>query len=186
MKRISLAIALALGTIATMPAYAGVLGSEDTGSSVVKTDARKVNRVLKGTVVQATEANIEESSSAKTTGIIAGVATGASIGSSGRGGLIGGTIGAVVGGLGGAIAMVAASSQTAQDIIIQVDGGDLINITQAVDDKVGKFAEGDNVMIVYKGDSGRVLRAKGAAKPGAEVAPAAVPVAETTPLPSAN
>lgn len=147
---------------ATTPALAGVFSSDDTASSVEKDQARTFNKVLKGTIVQVSDAKIEASDTTRGTGTLAGAATGAAVGvgANGNGGVVGGVVGAVVGGLGGAVVSAFAGSQTAQDLIIQLESGELTNITQAVDDTVGVYAEGDAVLVVYKGGSARVIRNK--------------------------
>ncbi|GBG14556.1 outer membrane lipoprotein SlyB [Novimethylophilus kurashikiensis] len=156
----SLLVAALIAT--ALPVHAGILGSDDNSSSIEKGQARTMNKVAKGTVLQVSEAKIEESTTAKSTGVMAGAATGGAIGlgNNGRGGLLGGVLGAVIGGVGGAAVSAFAGSQKAQDLVIQLDDGELTNVTQAVDDKVGAFAEGDAVLVVYKGDSARVIRNK--------------------------
>lgn len=155
-------ILLAALLAASVPAQAGIFSSDDTASAVVKDQARTFNKVLKGTVVQVSEAKIEASESTRGTGTLAGAATGAAVGvgANGGGGVVGGVVGAVVGGLGGAVAGAFAGRQTAQDLIIQLESGELTNITQAVDDAVGLFAEGDAILVITKGGSARVIRNK--------------------------
>lgn len=147
---------------ASLPSQAGVFSSDDTASAVVKEQARTFSKVLKGTVVQVSDAKIEASDTTRSTGTLAGAATGAAVGvgAHGSGGVVGGVVGAVVGGLGGAVVGAIAGRQTAQDLIIQLENGDLTNITQAVDDTVGVFAEGDAVLLITKGSSARVIRNK--------------------------
>lgn len=162
-------------------AHAGVFGSEDNSSSIDKGAARTVNKVLKGVVVQVSDAKIEESKDARGTGAMAGAGVGGAVGStaSGRGSIVGGILGAVAGGLAGAAVSSAVASQKAQDILIQLENNaDLINITQAVDDKVGTFNEGDAVLIIYKGDSARVIRNKIGQK---QASPATVPAPASAP-----
>lgn len=186
MKHISILLFMAL-TALSVNVQAGVFGSEDSASAIEKGSARTLNKVLKGTVIQVSEAKIEEAAGARGVGASAGAGVGAVVGSTasgGRGSLVGGIVGAVAGGLIGAVGSAIAGKQTAQDIVIQLDSGDVVNITQAVDDKVGAFAEGDAVLVIQKGDSARVIRNKmGQAKvtpPAAEVAaPAAAPVASS-------
>lgn len=158
----------------TASAHAGLFGSEDSSSAVEKGSARTLNKVMKGVVLQVSEAKIEEATGVKGTGASAGMATGAALGAgpTGRGGLFGAVVGAVAGGIGGAIVAATAGTQTAQDLIIQLEAGDVVNITQAVDEKVGAFAEGDSVLVVYKGESARVLRNKMGVKPVAAAQPA--------------
>ena len=137
---------------------------DDTASATTHDTVRTVNRVLKGTIIQVSEVKIEAKKSTEGTGVVAGAAAGSLIGSGGgypgRGSLLGSLVGAVIGGVAGGIAGAAIGSQEGQDLIIQTDDGNIINITQANDEKVGKFAEGDNVLVIYKGEAARVIRSK--------------------------
>lgn len=141
----------------------GITHADDTASSISQGDARKFNKVLKGTILQVSDAKIESKKSTEATGVAAGAAVGGVAGNgfgSGRGSLVSTIGGAVVGGILGGIGGAMFGNQDGQDLIIQVDDGDVINITQADDEKIGKFAEGDAVLVIYKGDSARVLRNK--------------------------
>lgn len=187
---ISVAVAALLSASLAMPASAGVFGSEDSGAAIEKGTARVMNRVMKGTILQVSDAKIEESAGVRGTGATAGMAAGAAIGAgpNGRGGLFGSVIGAVVGGIGGAVASASMGKQTAQDLIIMLDNnGEPVAITQAVDEKVGAFKEGDAVLVIYKGDSARVIRNKaatpqGAASQGVVSSETPAPVQAVTPL----
>ena len=173
MRQIQRLTLFLLLSASTLPAYAGVFGTDENASSIEKTSARTIHKVLKGTVMQVSDAKIEEADGVRGTGTLAGAGIGAAAGSQTHG-VVGSVVGAVVGGLGGAAASVMAGTQKAQDILIQLEtSGELVNITQAVDEKVGAFADGDEVLIIYKGDSARVIRNKIGAKPAASVAPAA-------------
>ena len=184
LSRSLIAALVASAVLASSPASAGVFGSDDNSSSIEKGQARSMNRVLKGVVLQVSDAKIEETKGAAATGVAAGAGIGGTAGglnSRGGGSIIGSIVGAVVGGVAGGIAASAAGSQKAQDIIIQIESnGDVINITQAVDEKIGAFAEGDAVLVLYKGEAARVIRNKMAPK-----APATAPTPQATaPVPT--
>lgn len=153
------AFLVALLVAGSIPAHAGVFGSEDSASAVEKGGARTMNKVAKGVILQVSEAKIEEANGTAGKGALGGAAIGAAAGMNNHG-IVGGAIGAVVGGVGGAAVAAFAGSQKAQDLVIQLDNGELTNITQAVDDKVGEFAEGDAILVIYKGDTARVIRNK--------------------------
>ncbi len=167
MKKISLLFAALLSLSIATPASAGLFGSSDTASDVTKDTARTMNKVMKGVILQVSDAKIEEADGAKGNGATAGAVAGGALGGNHNGGsLTGALVGSVVGAIGGAITSATMGSQTAQDLIIQLESnGDIINITQAVDDKVGKFVDGEAVLIVYKGEKARVIRNKIGAKP---------------------
>lgn len=177
-KFVALLVASVMAFGATSQAYAWGNG-DDNASSIEKTDARKMNKVLKGVVLQVSDAKIDSSKKAESAGVLGGGAAGAAIGAN-QHGLVGMVVGGAVGAIGGAIAGAFVGGQDAQDLIIQLDNGEVINITQAIDDKIGKFADNDPVLIVYKGDSGRVIRNK-MATAAAPAAVAATPAAPTTP-----
>lgn len=159
MKRfISMLVAASLA-FSSIPAFAWGNG-DDNSSSIEKTDARKMNKVLKGVVIQVSDAKIDSSNKAEGSGAAGGALVGGAIGSNTQNSIAGALIGAVIGTATGAIAGAFVGGQDAQDLVIQLESGDLINVTQALDDKIGKFAEDDPVLVVYKGDSGRVIRNK--------------------------
>lgn len=148
--------------------------ADDTGNSVSQTDARKVNRVTKGVIIQASDATIEVKSGTEATGAAAGSAIGILAGSNlgnGKGSIVGSIAGAVVGGIVGKVGGALFGKQSGQDLVIQLfekDGseGEVVSITQAVDDK-GKLNDGEAVLVIYRGDQARVIRNTAAAKKAA-------------------
>lgn len=176
-KKISASILAASMVLAGVPAHAGLFGSDDNASSITKDTARQLSAVVRGTILQVSDATIESSGAGDSAGATAGGVVGGVAGASnnnGSGGLLGGVLGAVVGGIAGKAVAMAVGKQKGQDLVIETAKGDVVNITQAIDEAIGAFAEGDPVLIITKGGSARVIRDKRAAasaKP-AVVAPA--------------
>jgi outer membrane lipoprotein SlyB len=156
MLKKSIAIAL-VAVMCSTSAHAGLFGSAEDSSSIGKDTARVMSKVLKGRVLQVSDAKIEEAKNSGGGATMAGGIVGGALGSNG-GGLASALIGAAVGAVGGAVVNSFAGAQKAQDLIIALDNGDVTNVTQAVDDKAGAFAEGDSVLLVVKGETARVIR----------------------------
>lgn len=171
MKTVSNIVSIILFAVALSPVASF---AADDASSISQSQARSFNKVLKGTLLQVSDAKIEAKATSGAVGTAGGAGlgaiAGASLGNGGSANLAGSLIGAVAGGIAGNLVGMFAGKQDGQDLIIQVDGGDVINITQANDEKVGRFNEGDSVLIIYKGDSARVIRNK-AGQPSAASAP---------------
>ncbi len=87
-----------------------------------------------------------ESGIGSTAGAVVGGVAGSDVGG-GKGQIIGGVIGAVVGGVAGAAIEEGATRQKGVEITVKLDGGRMIAITQAADEKE-TFKVGERVRIL--------------------------------------
>lgn len=146
-------LALAALMLLTAPAYS------ETSLPVSAYQTQTQNKVLTGTIVQATDAAIAPSPNAEIVGGVVGASTGSALGS-----LIPGSsvihfaamIGAGV--LGAAAGTNVAANLTAkagQDLFIRLDqSGEVINITQPD----SNFVAGDSVLIIQSAGHIRIIR----------------------------
>lgn len=146
-------LALAALMLLTAPAYS------ETSLPVSAYQTQTQNKVLTGTIVQATDAAIAPSPNAEIVGGVVGASTGSALGS-----LIPGSsvihfaamIGAGV--LGAAAGTNVAANLTAkagQDLFIRLDqSGEVINITQPD----SNFVAGDSVLIIQSVGHSRIIR----------------------------
>lgn len=146
-------LALAALMLLTAPAYS------ETSLPVSAYQTQTQNKVLTGTIVQATDAAIAPSPNAEIVGGVVGASTGSALGS-----LIPGSsvihfaamIGAGV--LGAAAGTNVAANLTAkvgQDLFIRLDqSGEVINITQPD----SNFVAGDSVLIIQSAGHSRIIR----------------------------
>ena len=139
----------------------------DDGSTVSSTQVKTMNQVAKGYILAVSDATIEAKPSTEATGAVAGASIGSiaasSLGGGGRGSIVTSIAGAVIGGIVGKVGGSLFGKQDAQDLVIQlVDkegaNAEIIAITQAIDTTKGKFAEGELVLVLHKGDTARVIR----------------------------
>jgi outer membrane lipoprotein SlyB len=108
------------------------------------------------TVESVREVKIEGTKSGVGTGagaVVGGVA-GSHVGG-GKGQIIGGVLGAVVGGVAGAATEEGATRQKGVEITVKLDGGRMVAITQAADEKE-TFMVGERVRILSGGGVTRV------------------------------
>lgn len=131
---------------------AGGLGSGD----YAREQARGVQEVQMGTVESVREVKLEGTKSG--VGTLAGAAVGGVAGSEigrGKGAVVGSILGAVAGGVAGAAAEEGTTRQKGIEVTVKLDGGRMIAITQAADDKE-TFKAGDRVRILSGGGTMRV------------------------------
>jgi outer membrane lipoprotein SlyB len=148
-------IAAVLITFAvSCPVHAAIFGADGTASVVPKNETRILKKVSKGTVVMVADVKIDESDATKVGIATTGALTGAVLGGDRKA-----AQSAIVGGVVGAATALAMGMQKAQDLIIAVEpNGELVNVTQAVDDKLPGFADGEKVLLITAGEKARVIR----------------------------
>lgn len=152
-KLITVAVAVTLiGQFS--PASAALFGADGTATVVPKNETRILRKVAKGAVAMVSDAKIDESDATKigitSTGALAGAVLGGDRKAAQN---------AIIGGVVGAATSMALGMQKAQDIIIALEPeGELVNVTQAVDDKSLGFVAGDKVLLITSGDKARVIR----------------------------
>ena len=128
------------------------LGSGD----YVREQARGVQEVQMGVVESVREVKLEGTKSGVGTmaGAVVGGVAGSEIGH-GKGSVVGSVLGAVVGGVAGAAAEEGTTRQKGVEITVKLDGGRMIAVTQAADEKE-TFKAGDRVRILSGGGVTRV------------------------------
>ena len=145
---------LAVGVITTslLAGCAGGLGSGD----YERGQTRGVQEVQMGTVESVREVKIEGTKSGigSTAGAVVGGVAGSDVGG-GKGQIVGGVIGAVVGGVAGAAIEEGTTRQKGVEITVKLDGGRMIAVTQAAEEKE-IFKVGDRVRILSGGGVTRV------------------------------
>jgi outer membrane lipoprotein SlyB len=143
---------IGLITVLLLSACASGLGSGD----YAREQARGVQEVQMGVVESVREVKLEGTKSG--VGTMAGAAVGGVAGSEigrGKGAVVGSILGAVVGGVGGAAVEGGVTRQKGIEITVKLDGGRMIAVTQAADDKE-TFKAGDRVRILSGGGVTRV------------------------------
>ena len=118
------------------------------GGDYERGQTRGVQEVQMGTVESVREVKIEGTKSGvgSTAGAVVGGVAGSDVGG-GKGQSIGGVVGAVVGGVAGAAIEEGTTRQKGVEITVKLDGGRMIAITQAADEKY-TFKVGDRVRIL--------------------------------------
>lgn len=150
--RHTVALIASLLTTLLLSACAGGLGSGD----YARTQTRGVQEVQMGMVESVREVKIEGTKSGVGTGagaVVGGVA-GSRVGG-GTGQIVGGVLGAVVGGVAGSAVEEGTTKQKGVEITVKLDGGRLIAVTQAADEKE-TFTVGERVRILSGGGVTRV------------------------------
>lgn len=138
---------------------AACVPSQQTGTSYSRDEARSVQKVKLGTVVDATPVTIEGTK----TGIggVVGGAVGGLAGASVDDGTAG-DIAAVIAGAAGAIigakAEEAATKAQGMEYTIRLDDGEVISVVQAIDPKAEPIAAGDEVKLLSQGGTIRVSK----------------------------
>jgi outer membrane lipoprotein SlyB len=141
-------------------AAADVLGAPKTSTSTTSSGAQAADSVFRGTVEQATDITIAESTGAKPTGAAVGMLLGLA---AGRHSLVGAIVGGVVGVVGGAAIAAGLSRSQGQDLFIKLDAGRLVHVAQ----RASEFAAGDRVLVVVtRANRARVLLDAGSATDG--------------------
>ena len=139
-------------TVLLLSGCAGGLGSGDYS----REQARGVQEVQMGVVESVREVKLEGTKSGVGTlaGSVVGGVAGSEIGH-GKGSVVGSVLGAVAGGVAGAAAEEGTTRQKGVEITVKLDGGRMIAVTQAADDKE-TFKVGDRVRILSGGGTTRV------------------------------
>jgi outer membrane lipoprotein SlyB len=142
--RHTVALFASLLTTLLLSACAGGLGSGD----YERGQTRGVQEVQMGTVESVREVKIEGTKSGigSTAGAVVGGVAGSDVGG-GKGQIVGGVIGAVIGGVAGAAVEEGTTRQKGMEITVKLDGGRMIAITQAAEEKE-IFKVGERVRIL--------------------------------------
>ena len=125
-----------------------------SGSAYSRGQARQEQNVRNGTVESVRPVTIEGTKTP--IGTVAGGAVGGVAGStigSGKGSAVGAIIGAVAGGIAGSVAEEALTRKQGLEIIVKLDSGNTVAITQEADEQ---FRPGERVRIISGGGVSRV------------------------------
>lgn len=144
---------LAAGMIAilALSGCAGTVGSTDYSADQTRT----VEQVSYGVVTGVRQVTLQ-GGSGMPVGALAGAAVGGLAGSElggGRGNIVGAVLGAVLGGVGGSALQNKVSTQNGLEIIIKLDSGQIVAVTQGAD---VPFYVGDRVQILSSNGVTRV------------------------------
>jgi len=148
----TVAATIGLTVIALLSACATGVGGDDYS----RDQTRREQTVRLGVVDSVREVKIEGTRSgvgAVAGGVVGGVA-GSTVGQ-GRGSTVGAVLGSVAGGVAGQAAEQGATRQTGLEIMVKLDSGRLIAVTQAADES---FKPGDRVRVLSDGATTRVAR----------------------------
>jgi len=146
----TVAATIGLTVIALLSACATGVGGDDYS----RDQTRREQTVRLGVVDSVREVKIEGTRSgvgAVAGGVVGGVA-GSTVGQ-GRGSTVGAVLGSVAGGVAGQAAEQGATRQTGLEIMVKLDSGRLIAVTQAADES---FKAGDRVRVLSDGATTRV------------------------------
>lgn len=154
-KRYFLAsVVVSLFLVACLPA-------KQTGTSYSRDEARTVQSIQLGQVVDLTEVQIEGTNSGvggAVGGVIGGIA-GSTTGSGTEGDLAAAVAGAA-GALVGAKIENAATKAKAMEYTIRLEDGEVISVVQAIDKNAEPIQAGDSVKILSQGGTYRVTKLK--------------------------
>jgi len=148
----TVAATIGLTVIALLSACATGVGGDDYS----RDQTRREQTVRLGVVDSVREVKIEGTRSG--VGAVAGGVVGGAAGSTvgqGRGSTVGAVLGSVAGGVAGQAAEQGATRQTGLEIMVKLDSGRLIAVTQAADES---FKPGDRVRVLSDGATTRVAR----------------------------
>ena len=148
----TIAATIGFTVIALLSACATGVGGDDYS----RDQARREQTVRLGVVDSVREVKIDGTRSgvgAVAGGVVGGVA-GSTVGQ-GRGSTVGAVLGSVAGGVAGQAAEQGATRQTGLEIMVKLDSGRLIAVTQAADES---FKPGDRVRVLSDGATTRVAR----------------------------
>ena len=144
----------------------GCVPATQTGTSYSRGEARTVQQVQIGKVIEVTEITIEGTKSGAG-GLVGGAVGGIAGGSTGSG--AGGEIAAVLAGAVGAVVGAkleeAATRANGREYTIRLDKGDVISVVQAFDPKAAPIVAGDEVKLLSQGGTYRVTRLNTAGAP---------------------
>ncbi len=150
----SLSVLLIAGLV-----LSGCTPSQQTGTSYSRDEARKVQVVKLGTVVDATPVSIEGTKTGAG-GVVGGVVGGLAGSTVGQG--TGSDIAAVIVGAAGAV--LGAKTESAltkangMEYTIRLDDGEVLSVVQAFDPKADPIVVGDAVKLLSQGGTYRVIR----------------------------
>jgi len=135
--------------------------SNQTGTSYSRSEARAVQSVKLGRVVDITVVEIEgtKSGGGELIGGALGGVAGHSTGSGVQGDLAGIAAGAL-GALVGSRIEEASTKKEGREFTIKLENGDVISVVQAVDDEAKSIQPGDSVKILSQGGTTRVTKLK--------------------------
>ena len=136
-------------------------GCSTTSPDVIKReDAQRMSNVLDGVVISIRPVTVEgsQSGAGAAAGAVVGGVAGSTVGS-GKGSVVAGTLGAVAGGVAGNAVERQATREEAQEVMVQLKGGERRAIVQAKGSDVLK--PGDAVIIITEGGRARVIKAPG-------------------------
>lgn len=168
-----------IAVFAPLALAAALAGCATTSPDVIRYhEARREARVQDAVVLDVRPVRVDGSQSGigAMAGSVAGGVAGSTIGGY-RDGIVGGVIGAVVGGVIGNAVERSATTEQADEIIVQLKNGERRAIVQAHGAEA--LRQGDAVLLIRSGSRVRVTRAPASAAPAA--APAAAPSASPPP-----
>ncbi|MFM2480813.1 hypothetical protein [Celerinatantimonas sp. YJH-8] len=145
---------LALGVIV----MTGCVPSSETGTNYSRTEARQVQNVQIGTIIEKSAATIEGTKSG--VGGVAGGVVGGIAGSTaggGKGSALMSAVGAIAGLAIGAVSEEKLTQQTAHEYTITLNSGKTISVVQA-DDSKAPLAVGDKVRLLSQGSTYRIVK----------------------------
>lgn len=133
--------------------------SKQTGTSYSRDEARAVQNVKLGTVVDVTEVSIEGTKTGAG-GVIGGVVGGlaGSTVDDGTAGDIAAVIAGAAGAIIGANAESAVTKAKGMEYTIRMDDGEVISVVQAIDPKADPIVAGDSVKLLSQGGTFRVTK----------------------------
>ena len=133
--------------------------SQQTGTSYSRTEARTVQNIQIGTVLDTTPVTIEGTKTGA--GGLIGGAVGAIAGNGVNDGIEGDIAGILLGAAGAALGAKAEESytkQTGTEYTIRLESGKIISVVQANDEKASKIVAGDTVKLLSQGMTYRVTK----------------------------
>jgi len=147
-------------TLINLCAVAALLaGCSTTSPDVIKReDAQRMSNVLDGVVISIRAVVVEgsQSGAGAAAGAVVGGVAGSTVGG-GKGSVVAGTLGAVAGGVAGNAVERQVTREEAQEVMVQLKGGERRAIVQAKGSDVLK--PGDPVIIITEGGRARVIKA---------------------------
>ncbi|GAA5214399.1 glycine zipper 2TM domain-containing protein [Corallincola platygyrae] len=149
---------LIVSIVATATLLAGCAPSSQTGSSYNREEARRVQQVRVGQVIDVQVVNIEgtKTGAGGAAGAVAGGIAGSAVGD-GKGSDLAAVAGAVIGAAIGAMAEESLTEKQGHEYTIRLESGDIISVVQAFDPELpDEILAGDWVKILQQGSSTRV------------------------------
>ncbi|MBW8192381.1 glycine zipper 2TM domain-containing protein [Neiella marina] len=148
---------LVIIAITSLAALCACVPSSQTGRDYSRSEARKVQRVEIGTVLDIQLVNIEGTKTVAGTaagGALGGVA-GSAVGG-GKGKDIATVVGAIVGAAAGAAAEEKLTQQQGSEYTIRLENGNVISVVQANSEEEAVIRIGDTVKLLSQGNTYRV------------------------------